>query len=295
MHHVFIVNPAAGKGHALQMVGSIKSRFKDFSQSFEILMTEAPGHASEISRNIASIGEAARIYSVGGDGTLNEIINGITGFTNVELGIIPCGSGNDVARYLYPVHDPLKLIRVLPVSTSKTIDLGKLNDKYFINIASVGFDAEVALNSCYFKKSPLVSGSMSYILAVFVTLIKCKKYKLKITLDNNTPIEKEFLLSIFANGTYYGGGILAAPRAKMDDGILDFYLVDSLPRRKILKFFPLFKRGEHENMKEVHLSKGTKAIVESENPFPVNIDGEISLETRISIELLPEHIKVLIP
>lgn len=295
MHHVFIINPIAGKGRAVQMIGAIKSRFKDFIQSYEISITEAPEHATEIAKKAASGGEAVRIYSVGGDGTLNEIVNGIAGFPNVELGIIPCGSGNDVARYLYPVIDPLKLIRVLPASTSRTIDLGRLNKKYFLNIASIGFDAEVVLNRRYFKRFPLVSGSMSYILAVLATLIKCKKYNLKITLDNKSPIEKEFLLTIFANGSYYGGGMLAAPSAKMDDGIFDFYLVESLTRRRILRFFPLFMKGKHENMEEVELSRGTKAIVESENPFPVNIDGEISLETRISIDLIPQYIKVLIP
>ena len=295
MHHVFIINPIAGKGHAVQMIGDIKSRFKDFIQSFEISITEAPEHATEIAKKAASGGEEVRIYSVGGDGTLNEVVNGIAGFPNVELGIIPCGSGNDIARYLYPVMDPLKLIRVLPISTSKTIDLGKLNEKYFFNIASIGFDAEVVRNSRYFKRFPLISGSMSYILAVLVTLIKCKKYKLRITLDNKTPIEKDFLLTIFANGSYYGGGMLAAPSAKMDDGIFDFYLVDSLPRRKILKFFPLFRRGEHGNMEEVNMSRGTRAIVESENPFPLNIDGEVRLETRTAIDLIPQHIKVLIP
>lgn len=295
MHHVFIINPIAGKGRAVQMIGAIKSRFKDFIQSYEISITEAPEHATEIAKKAASGGEAVRIYSVGGDGTLNEIINGIAGFPNVELGIIPCGSGNDVARYLYPVIDPLKLIRVLPVSTSRTVDLGRLNKKYFLNIASIGFDAEVVLNRRYFKRFPLVSGSMSYILAVLTTLIKCKKYNLKITLDNKKPIEKEFLLTIFANGSYYGGGMLAAPSAKMDDGIFDFYLVESLTRRRILRFFPLFMKGKHENMEEVELARGTKAIVESNNPFPVNIDGEISLETLISIDLLPKHIKVLIP
>ena len=295
MHHVFIINPVAGKGRSLQMVEAIQRRFDDFNDSYKIYITEKPGHATDIARDTASAGDAVRIYSVGGDGTLNEIVNGIAGFPNVELGIIPCGSGNDVARHLYSVPDPLELIKVLPESTSKVVDLCRLNEKYFFNIASVGFDADVTLNSRYFKKFPFVTGSMSYILGVLVTLIRCKKYKLKITLDDNAPIKKELLLAIFANGSYYGGGMKAAPSAEMDDGKIDFYLIDSLPRRKILKFFPLFQKGEHESMKEVSLSKGTKAIVESDDPFPVNIDGETSLETRITVELLPKYIKVLIP
>ncbi|NLX64051.1 MAG: diacylglycerol kinase family lipid kinase [Clostridiaceae bacterium] len=295
MLHVFIINPVAGKGRSLQMVEVIRRRFEDFIDSFKIYITERPGHATEIARNIAATGDAVRVYSVGGDGTLNEVVNGIAGFHNVELGIIPCGSGNDVARHLYSVLDPVKLIIELPLSASTVTDLGRLNEKYFINIASVGFDAEVTLNSRYFKRFPCVTGSMSYIWAVLATLIKCRKYKLKIKLDDKAPIEKELLLAIFANGSYYGGGMKAAPSAEMDDGKIDFYLIDSLPRRKILKFFPLFQRGEHESMKEVSLSKGTKATVESDEPFAVNIDGETSLETHITVELLPRYIKVLIP
>jgi len=295
LHHIFIINPVAGKGRSLQMIDVIKQRFEDFIDSYKIYITEKPGHATEIARAAASVGEAVRIYSVGGDGTLNEVVNGIAGFPDVELGIIPCGSGNDVARHLYPLPDPVKLIEVLPSSSSTVVDLGRINEKYFFNIASVGFDAEVTMNSRYFKKFPFVTGSMSYILGVLATLIRCRKYKLKITLDDNAPIEKELLLAIFANGSYYGGGMRAAPSAEMDDGEIDFYLVDWLPRRKILKFFPLFQRGEHQSMKEVSLSRGTKAIVESDRPFPVNIDGETSIETRITVDLLPKYIKVLIP
>lgn len=294
LHHVFIVNPIAGKGRALQIKPEIESRFNTLDQSYEILVTKTPGHAKEIAKEAAYRYDNVRLYAVGGDGTLNEVVNGIAG-SKAELGIIPCGSGNDAARVLYPVADPIKLIKVLPTSNSVPIDLGKLNEKYFINIASIGFDAEVVLNRNYFKSIPLVSGSTSYILGVLATLIKCKKYKLKITLDNQAPMEKELLLSIFANGSYYGGGMKAAPSAKTDDGILDFYLVDSLTRLKILKFFPLFRKGEHETMREVAYSKGTGAIVEGDVPFPVNIDGEVSMETRVTVEILHRNINIIIP
>lgn len=297
MHHVFIINPTAGKGRAVHMIEAIESRFRDFIQSFEISITDAPGHAKKIAKEAASSGDPVRIYSVGGDGTFNEIVNGIVDLPNVELGIIPCGSGNDAARYLYPVIDPNKLIRVLPASTSTAIDLGKLNDRYFVNIASIGFDAEVVLNSQHFKRFPLVSGPMSYWFSVFYTLLKLKKYKLKISLDDNPPIDDEFLLSIFANGSYYGGGINASPKSMMDDGFFDFSLIKSIPRRKVIKHFNAFKGGERSNLpiQELDYFKGKKAIVESTTPFPVNIDGELSIETRVTIEILPKHIKVLIP
>ncbi len=276
------------------MKPEIESRFSNFAHTYEIFVTKTPGHAQEIAKEAAYSNDNVRIYAVGGDGTLNEVVNGMAG-SKSELGIIPCGSGNDAARLLYPVTDPIKLIKVLPASDSIPVDLGKLNEKYFINIASIGFDAEVVINTNYFKKMPLVSGSTAYILGVLTTLIKCKKHKLKITLDDNSPVEKEFLLSMFANGTFYGGGMKAAPSAKIDDGILDFYLVDSLPRLKILKFFPLFQKGQHETMKEVAHIRGMKALVESDIPFPVNVDGEVHMETRVTIEILPQNINVIIP
>ncbi|MGI6085525.1 MAG: diacylglycerol/lipid kinase family protein, partial [Acetivibrionales bacterium] len=270
---------------------------KDFIQSFDISVAEAPGHAMKIAKEAASCGDQVRIYSVGGDGTFNEIVNAVADSPNVELGIIPCGSGNDIARYLYPVIDPLKLIRVLPASTSTSIDLGKLNDKYFVNIASIGFDAEVVMNRQYFKKFPLVSGPMSYWFSIFYSLIKLKKYNLRITLDNKPSINKDYLLSIFANGIYYGGGIKAAPLAKMEDGVFDFYLIKSISRRKFLRFFKYFINGTHNSLQieELDFYKGKKAVIESEIPFPVNYDGELKLEKHVTIEILPKHIKVIIP
>lgn len=294
LHHVFIVNPVAGKGKALKITSEIESRFEGFADTFEISVTNAPGHAMLLAKEAAHRHDNVRLYAVGGDGTLNEVVNGVAG-SKAELGIIPCGSGNDAARVLYPVTDPIKLIKVLPVTNSVPVDLGRLNEKYFINIASIGFDAEVVINRDYFKGFPFVSGSASYVLGVLATLIKCKKYKLMITLDDEEPMEKELLLSIFANGSYYGGGMMAAPSAKTDDGILDFYLVDSLPRRRILKFFPLFREGRHETMKEVTHTRGKRAIIESSSPFPVNVDGEVNLETRVSVEILHRGINIIVP
>lgn len=294
LHHLFIVNPVAGKGRALRVVPEIESRFEGFPHTYEISVTKAPGHAKEIAREAALRHENIRLYSVGGDGTLNEVVNGIAD-SGTELGIIPCGSGNDAARCLYPVLNPVKLIRVLPDSASIPVDLGRLNDKYFINIASIGFDADVVLNRNYFKGFPFVSGSASYVLGVLAALIKCKKYKLKIYLDGSDPLEKELLLSIFANGSYYGGGMKAAPRAKIDDGKLEFYLVDSCSRLKILRFFPRFRKGLHETMEEVTHIQGTRAVIESNIPFPVNIDGDVNLETRVTVEILPRNISIIIP
>lgn len=294
MHHVFIVNPVAGKSRAYKMIDKIKDRFENFDQAYEIRITEAPGHAKKIAQESVLDNRPVRLYSVGGDGTLNEVLNGMAG-SHAELGIIPCGSGNDAVRSFYNCTDPVELIKVLPTSPSALVDLGKFNDRYFINIASIGFDAEVVLKSRLFRKFPLLSGPMTYVLGVLAAIISLKKYRLKITIDDSLQVEKDFLLTIFANGSYYGGGMKASPTSKIDDGLLDFSLVDMVSRLKLMKFFPAFKKGEHLSMKEVFLTKGVRAVVESDKPFPLNIDGEVFTDTHASIELLPEALSVIIP
>ncbi|MCX7771971.1 MAG: diacylglycerol kinase family lipid kinase [Clostridia bacterium] len=294
MQHVFIVNPAAGKGKALKMAERIKERFESLKVPYKIEVTQAPGHAVKLAQEAVRNYNTVRLYSVGGDGTLNEIVNGIAG-THAELGIIPCGSGNDAVRSLYPVTDPFKLLDVLPEADARKVDLGKINDQYFINIASIGFDAEVTLKSRAFKRYPLVSGSLAYILGILSALIELKRYKVKLTIDECIQPEQSVLMSVFANGSYYGGGLIPAPRAKMTDGILDFCVVEPLTRRKIFKFFPAFQKGRHESMKEVRVIRGTRALIESDTPLPVNIDGETTKEKRVAIELLPGFINVVIP
>ena len=294
MHHVFIVNPTAGKGRAIEMIEKIHSRFKKLTDSYEIKVTKAAGHAVDLAKEASTGNRDVRIYAVGGDGTLNEVVNGMAN-NNAELGIIPCGSGNDAVRSLYQITDPVKLLEVLPLSPSSLIDLGKLNDRYFINIASIGFDAEVVLKTQYFKQFPFISGPMAYILGVFAALVLLKKYKLKMTIMNHGKIEKNVLLTIFANGSYYGGGMKAAPRAKTNDGLLDFCLVDAMSRLEILKFFSTFRKGDHEGLDVVTILQGTRLLVESDQPFPINIDGEVSTETRAAIDLFPASLKVIIP
>lgn len=294
LQHLFIVNPAAGKGRALNMIEKIKARFSDIRDQLRIEITNAPGHATAIARQASALNVPIRIYSVGGDGTLNEIINGIQG-EHIELGILPCGSGNDAARTIYSFTDPHKLLEILPQSPSYNFDLGKANDKYFINIASVGFDAEVNYMSQYFKRLPFIPGSLAYILGVLTTLLRLKKYRVSIKADTIDPSERDILLCLFANGKYYGGGMKPAPRADMTDGLLDVCAVKGISRFRILRFFPLFKKGNHEAMEEVSLSRVKKAVVESKMPLPVNIDGEVLKESKVTFEILPGRIRMIIP
>jgi len=267
--HVFIVNPVAGKGRAMALVDSINDRFRNFSEPCRIEITKYPGHATEIAKRVSDEGAPMRIYSVGGDGTLNEVINGITG-QHIELGIIPCGSGNDAIRSIYSITDPHVLLKILPVASSTLLDLGKINGRYFINIASVGFDAEVVTLSRKFKRIPLVSGSMAYVLGVLTAVIGLKKRNVRIIIDDGAERTRELLLCAFANGKFYGGGMKVTPRADMTDGILDICEVENPGRIRLLKFFPAFMKGEHTSLKEVTMHRCKKVEIIGSKPLPIN-------------------------
>lgn len=294
MRHVFIVNPAAGKGKTINMVPLIERSLKQLGEDFSIIITERPGHATELAKAISNEGLPTRIYPVGGDGTLNEVVNGISG-DHIELGIIPCGSGNDTSRSIYPITDPVMLIEKLPRAQSRRYDLGMINDRYFLNIASIGFDAEVVLHMRRIKRIPLISGSMAYILGVITALIRLKHYIVRLSIDDGPQRSADLLLCAFANGRFYGGGMLPVPNADLQDGLLDICEVQALKRLKILRFFPAFKKGQHTDMEEVRLAKFRSLTLESDKPIPVNSDGEVIEEARVSIKILPGHIRILVP
>ena len=286
----FIVNPAAGKGKAKSFVFPIEEAMKSLNEiSYEICFTKKAGHATELARSAAALG-CKIVYAVGGDGTVNEVMNGLVG-TNSALSVLPGGSGNDFARSIDIHGDIIQIIRQTLKGKIKPIDVGIINGRYFINISSVGFDAEVALQR--FKKS-VFSGSAAYVAGLISTIFTCKSIKIKFKADE-TEFEKMILLTAVANGKYYGGGMKAAPDAILDDGKFDICIIDWLPKIKMLFLFPKFMKGKHESLKEVNFLRSEKVTLESCEPVAINIDGEVLQDTRISFEMIKKGLLVAMP
>lgn len=292
MKHIFIINPKAGKGRALQLIPYIKKYFEDKADEVIIRVTEYAGHATEIAKGYSSV-EECRIYSVGGDGTVNEVVNGIVG-TQSALGVIPLGSGNDFIRSITPTYDINSILQSTINGVEKYIDLAKANDKYFINISSIGFDADVVFNADKFKKVPGITGSMAYVISIIYTILKKKISKIKINIDDK-EIELNALLVAIANGRFYGGGMLAAPEAKLDDGLFDICLISEVGRFKILRLFPKYIKGQHGQLKEVQFLRGKKVKIKSNEELRLNIDGEIFSCCTIAFEIIESGIRVIIP
>lgn len=292
MRVLFIVNPVAGKGQAMKKVPFIKDAMKNIEGvEYEISYTKRPGHATEIAKDAADDGYDI-VYAVGGDGTVNEVMNGLVG-KDSALAVLPGGSGNDFIRSLTSYRIDHTKIRDTIFGTKKTIDIGIINGRYFINIASVGFDAEVVLATQQFKKL-LLSGSTAYIAGLIKTIFTGKMNKVKIKLDGQ-ELEKRILLIAVANGKYYGGGMKAAPYADIDDGLFDICIIESLPKIKLLFLFPQFIKGKHKKFKEVSFYKSKSVRIESQDLIGVNIDGEVFKDNCASFEIAKEKLYVMIP
>lgn len=292
MKHLFIINPVAGKGRPLELISEIKRIFHDLKEEYYIEVSEYPGHATEIVERYVK-DDIYRVYSVGGDGTLNEVLNGIVG-SNSCIAVIPGGSGNDFFRSIKSDKDEKDVLIRTIHGKEKEVDIAKVNGKYFINISSVGFDAETAYNAQKLKRFPFIGGGIAYTIAVFITIIKNKSYDVHITYDDKY-YNGRILLTAIANGRYYGGGILPAPKAELNDGLLDICIIKALGRFKILTLFPKYIKGNHVNLKEVFLSKAGKIEIHCKKDIPLNIDGEVSKVRSAVFEIIPNGIKIIIP
>lgn len=293
MRHLFIINPKAGKGQALNYKEDIVQYFKSRKENYEILITERSGHATEYLKEY-DYTEKCKVYAIGGDGTLNEVVNGLIG-KDIELGIIPAGSGNDfVKTYLGEVKPKDILIKTIE-GTSKEVDIGYINNRYFMNISSIGFDAHVANNAKNYKENILISGPMSYIFGAIEALIKFKSQRLKFIIDDVEYSEDMFLIAV-ANGRYYGGGIVLAPDAEIIDGFLDVYAVKKSNPYKIIRYLKAFlTKKDIKKIEETYYYKCKRLKVISEKEIISNIDGEIVKNKEFSFEIIPKGIKLIIP
>lgn len=295
--HLFIVNPAAGNGIALRMARTIGKLFRELKQKykdidFEIVFTRYEGHATEIARDFSSTGDY-RIYAVGGDGTLNEVLNGMVG-TGSTLACIPGGSGNDFIKSVVKKFDRRRILLDTILGTEKEVDLGMADDRYFLNIASLGFDANVVKNAEKYKTGPIVPNKVSYLLSVISTAMDIKPEKVRIIADDEVFDEEVFMVAV-ANGKYYGGGIKIAPLAEIDDGLLDVLIVTDIDRAKVMKFLPKAIAGKHMGLEELQYRRCRRVEIIAEEPVYINVDGELAARKKVVFSISDKKVKMVFP
>lgn len=270
MKYVFIINPASGKTDYDKIKQNIMKTLEN--ENYEIYETKAPKEATEIASRFKNE-EDTIVYSVGGDGTINEVVNGIAE-GKCKLGIIPTGSGNDFYRTLKEAQNE-----------NVRLDLGKVNGRYFINIASVGMDAETCNNANKIKSK--IKLHSSYYLALIHTFLTFKSKSLKLKIDKNV-YAGDYIIAAICNGKYYGGGFKIAPVASFDDNQFDIYLVSKAGKLKQIKILLALLKSEHEKYNEVRKYTGKNITITSENNLIVNIDGEITISKNIEIEMIED-------
>lgn len=277
MKHIFIVNPISGKGKTLKAVDRIKKVCEEENLDYEIYFTEYPKDATKIARKYRFTKNI--IYSVGGDGTLNEVLNGIVGTKNL-LGVIPAGSGNDFYKTLSKIDEEYLVI-----------DIGKVNDRYFINIISIGIDAEVANNVSLMKKRKVPTNQI-YNASLIYTFFKYKYKDIELSIDEKEQKKGKCTILTICNGQVYGGGYKIAPSAKLTDGYFDVYYVEKVNKPQLPSLINMLKQGIHEKHNKVHKSQATKIKFKCDKELVCNIDGEIMTAKKFNVKIIPNAITI---
>lgn len=292
MKYLFIINPTAGKGRGLKYISIVEEYFKDKPEEYIIKLTEYKDHAKEIANYYSSKNDY-HIFAVGGDGTVNEVLNGMVG-SNSTLSIIPCGTGNDFVKTLYSNSNLNNSIENHIYGNSSYIDIGKVNDRYYLNIASVGFDAEVVFNARKFKNLKVIPSGFAYLAGVIYTAFKFNSLELNIQIDDLNMKQNTFLLAV-SNGKCYGGGIIITPEANITDGKFDICNVRKVGVLKILLSIGKALKGNLKVIKEVSYRKGKTILVSSKKDFSLNVDGELLRTNYAKFQVISEGIKVMLP
>lgn len=293
--YFLIFNPAADRGRAASLIPKIESLFNSRKINYQLAVTKAPLHATELAKQAVKKGYKI-VIAAGGDGTVNEIVNGLAG-TDTVMGIIPIGSGNDFSKNLALKKTDLEFnLEVVLRNKVRVVDLGIMNGRYFANQVSMGFTGQI---SAYTKISPaFLRGYPMYLYSILRMLINYRSYNLHIQFKDENgkakKIEGDFTLCDVGNSRYEGGGFQVTPDAKIDDEIFDVCIADRVTRKYILRLLPLIMHGQHVNMPHVSMYKVKEITVESDQTIPLHYDGEPNNQyKKVEIKVVPAALKVI--
>ena len=300
MKHFFIVNPAAGLVDSSSLITDTLARYKEKHPDFDytIHLTTGHGDATIATSKYCSENDGPmRFYACGGDGTLNEVLNGLDLTKDVELTCFPCGSGNDFIKYFGDLADFKDLEKVIN-GKPKLIDLLKVNDKYSINITNFGMDASVCVVMDKLRRKKIIGGKHSYSNAVLYSILFKRNNRCEVILDGKQIHNGKMLLCAVANAKVYGGGYKCAPDAEIDDGVFQLCMIKALSLFKISKAVGAYKEGTHLENKTVRpyiiYEKGTEVQVKAPKGIALCLDGETSVVNEFNIKLLHNALKFVV-
>ena len=300
MIYHFILNPKSGRNRRERDFDEyIKQACKIRHLDYHLYYTTCPGDATEYVRSMVNnSSERQRFICVGGDGSINEIVNSAPCNPNVEFGVIPKGSGNDFVRNFANPRIFQNIDAQIDGDTV-SLDLIKCNEYYCVNMINIGFDCAVVREADRIKKHKWIPPGISYILGVFVVL--CRKFgtKMKLIYDDGEVIEKEFTLTAIANGKFCGGGFKSAPIALLQDGLFDVCSINKVSRMTFLSLVSKYKKGTYLDSKRaskvIDYRQTNHFVMEFDEPIPICIDGEIKGAKTVDLSLVKNAFNFVVP
>lgn len=283
-----IANPWAGHGRGASNLERLQQIIRRRGFDCELVLTERPGHATELARQLAEAGEP-RIAIMGGDGTIGEVVDGIVG-SDVEIGVISTGTGNDVARSLgLPLNDLERGLEIAFEGSPRLVDVGRERDRHFISVLGLVFPAVVAAQANSITR---LHGSVAFFVAVYRALYRLRAVPLEIELDDQT-LQLKSAAVLIQNTPYTGGGMRMAPEAKIDDGLLDVVVVSDIGKLDLMVSFPRAYSGRHLQHRRFALYRSSRVSVRSPESLPKMFDGDICGETPVEADTIRGGVKLI--
>jgi YegS/Rv2252/BmrU family lipid kinase len=287
-----LVNPSAGGGRAARVLPEVEAALRGLDLEFRTASTASLDHARELALAAVEAGET--IVTLGGDGLIGCVAGMLNGREEAVLGVLPGGRGNDFCRVLgIPLDDLGAACRVLIEGEVRPLDLGQVDGRAFIGIASLGFDSEANRIA---NEAPSRLGNLVYLYGGLRAVVAWRPARFELELDGGERVSYTGYSVGGCNTKAYGGGMYAAPDAELDDGLLDVVYCEDMPKWRFLtRVLPRIFKGTHVELPEVHVMRTRHLRVDADRPFVIYADGDPIGQTPATIEVLPAAIRVLCP
>jgi diacylglycerol kinase (ATP) len=304
-----IVNPAAGNGRCKRLWPALETTLPHAWNEVETQCTDGPQSATMLTAEALKAG-ADIILAVGGDGTLNEVVNGFFEggkpiAPQAALATITCGTGGDFRRSLGLPKSPEAQARALATAQIRAIDIGCLHcedwdgnplSRHFINLASFGLTGAVAREVNQARFSKRLGGTLPYFAGALTSFARFSCPAIRLHLDDRPPKDVAVWATAVCNGQFFGGGMRVAPKAQPDDGLFDVVVVGYVPRIRLLWYLPSVYSGQHTQLKEVDVQHAKRVHAEARDPsekVPIEMDGEAIGTLPATFEILPQALRML--
>ncbi len=284
-----IANPSAGGGRTGRALHGVELTLTRLGLEHHTELTRSLEHARELAADAAAAGEVAVAF--GGDGLIGAVAGALR-HTDAVLGVLPGGRGNDFARALGIPLDPVAACEVLAQGAVREVDLGIVGSRTFIGIASCGFDSDANRIA---NETRVVRGNLVYAYGAIRALLSWRPAQFEVIIDGDASRRVTGYTIAAANSMAYGGGMLLAPEASLEDGMLDVVIVGDVPKLRFLRLLPTVFKGTHTRQPNVQVLRAAEVKISADRPFTMFADGDPIAELPVAVSVIPSAVRVIAP